>query len=76
MFVLRDVFCVYPDFDKALNDLTNKHIDIFKPEELRGGGLLKYCYLRCINFKNHPDLKMTQQRKNYSNMVNISLIYI
>eukprot|EP00494_Astrolonche_serrata_P032562 UN32831 len=63
------VHCVYPDFDRALSDLTNKYIDLFKPEELRGGGLLKYCYLRCIKFKNHPDLKMGEVINHYSNMV-------
>ena len=36
---------LYDDFGKALHHLNNRLIATNNPEEIRGGGLLKYCYL-------------------------------
>ncbi len=36
---------LYDDFNKALHHLNNRLIATNNPEEIRGGGLLKYCYL-------------------------------
>lgn len=36
---------VYGDFNEALYHLNKKLISTRKPEEIRGGGLLKYCWL-------------------------------
>eukprot|EP00494_Astrolonche_serrata_P002062 UN02068 len=44
------VECLYNDFKLALYHLTNFKCTIFYPEGIRGGGLLKYCYLRSIGF--------------------------
>ena len=40
----------YLDLQDALNHLNNKIIETHKPEEIRGGGLLKYCYLLIHGF--------------------------
>ncbi|KAI6179791.1 Protein FAM46C [Aphelenchoides besseyi] len=36
---------MYGDFGKALRHLNRRYIDTRSPEEIRGGGLLKYCHL-------------------------------
>ena len=41
---------VYGDFDEAKYHLTNRLIATKNPEEIRGGGLLKYCSLLAKNF--------------------------
>lgn len=41
---------VYGDFHEALYHLTNKLISTRCPEEIRGGGLLKYCNLLVRNY--------------------------
>jgi len=46
------VICLYHSFDDALNHLQQFKIEIYNPESLRGGGLLKYCYLRSIGFSD------------------------
>ena len=42
---------VYGDFKEARYHLSNKLIATVNPEEIRGGGLLKYCYLLCCGFQ-------------------------
>lgn len=42
---------VYGDFQEALYHLQNKLISTRQPEEIRGGGLLKYCFLRVRNYR-------------------------
>ncbi|XP_006006950.1 terminal nucleotidyltransferase 5C [Latimeria chalumnae] len=42
---------VYGDFEKAYSHLRNKQIATKSPEEIRGGGLLKYCNLLVREFK-------------------------
>lgn len=42
---------VYGDFDAALSHLKNKLIATKRPEEIRGGGLLKYCNLLVREFQ-------------------------
>lgn len=49
------VVCMYPDFDEALSHLQKRHVKIYRPEELRGGGLLKYAYLRQNDFRDDPN---------------------
>ncbi len=41
---------VYHDFKEALNHLNNRLIHTEAPEEIRGGGLLKYCSLHVNGF--------------------------
>ncbi|EDV24544.1 uncharacterized protein TRIADDRAFT_14293, partial [Trichoplax adhaerens] len=41
---------VYGDFALALSHLKNRYIVTHKPEEIRGGGLLKYCNLLVHGF--------------------------
>ena len=41
---------VYGDFHEALYHLTSKLISTRRPEEIRGGGLLKYCNLLVRNY--------------------------
>lgn len=41
------------DFDKAIRHLNNRLIATHNPEEIRGGGLLKYCCLLVTGYK--PD---------------------
>lgn len=42
---------VYGDFQEALYHLQNKLISTRQPEEIRGGGLLKYCNLLVRNYQ-------------------------
>lgn len=42
---------VYGNFEAALRHLKFQRICTFKPEEIRGGGLLRYCNLRARGFK-------------------------
>lgn len=42
---------VYGDFQEALYHLQKKLISTRNPEEIRGGGLLKYCNLLVKNYK-------------------------
>lgn len=42
---------VYGDFHEALYHLQNKLISTRQPEEIRGGGLLKYCNLMVRNYQ-------------------------
>lgn len=42
---------VFGDFKEARYHLSNKLIATVNPEEIRGGGLLKYCYLLCCGFQ-------------------------
>jgi len=42
---------VYGDFEEARYHLKNKLIATKNPEEIRGGGLLKYCSLLCRDFR-------------------------
>jgi len=42
---------VYGDFNEARYHLSNKLIATVNPEEIRGGGLLKYCLLLCCGFQ-------------------------
>jgi len=42
---------VYGDFQEALYHLQNKLISTRQPEDIRGGGLLKYCNLLVRNYK-------------------------
>ncbi|XP_062866635.1 terminal nucleotidyltransferase 5Bb [Trichomycterus rosablanca] len=48
---------MYGDFEEALEHLRSKTIATRSPEEIRGGGLLKYCHLLVRRFrpvsKNH-----------------------
>ena len=42
---------VYHDFDEAMDHLNNRLIHTEAPEEVRGGGLLKYCSLHVNGFQ-------------------------
>ena len=54
---------VYGDFREALYHLQKKLIATRNPEEIRGGGLLKYCNLLVHNYvPNKPDQIKTLER--------------
>lgn len=54
---------VYGDYQEALYHLQKKLICTRHPEEIRGGGLLKYCNLLVKNYKPaRPDYIKTLQR--------------
>jgi len=46
---------VYGDFEEARYHLSKKLIATKNPEEIRGGGLLKYCNLLCCGFQPASD---------------------
>ncbi|XP_005991080.1 terminal nucleotidyltransferase 5A isoform X2 [Latimeria chalumnae] len=54
---------MYGDFEEALDHLRNKVIATRNPEEIRGGGLLKYCNLLVRGFKpaSETDMKALQR---------------
>ncbi|KAK2881882.1 terminal nucleotidyltransferase 5D-like isoform X2 [Channa argus] len=43
--------CMYGDFEQAMDHLRNRLIATHNPEEIRGGGLLKYSDLLVRNFR-------------------------
>ncbi|XP_036596233.1 terminal nucleotidyltransferase 5D [Trichosurus vulpecula] len=49
---------VYGDFEKAINHLRHKLISTRNPEEIRGGGLLKYSNLLVREFKPASDTEI------------------
>ncbi|KAF7652438.1 hypothetical protein LDENG_00096750 [Lucifuga dentata] len=55
--------CMYGDFSLALSHLKNKLITTKRPEEIRGGGLLKYCNLLVRDFQpaNEEEMKSLEQ---------------
>lgn len=54
---------VYGDFQEALYHLHKKLISTRHPEEIRGGGLLKYCNLLVKNYRAaNPDYIKTLER--------------
>ncbi len=55
---------VYGDFHEALYHLQNKLIATRQPEEIRGGGLLKYCNLLVRNYIP-VDVKKIKQLERY-----------
>ncbi|KAJ3597416.1 hypothetical protein NHX12_000943 [Muraenolepis orangiensis] len=54
---------VYGDFEEALTHLRQRTIATRNPEEIRGGGLLKYCHLLARGFRAacEADMKLTQR---------------
>uniref|UniRef100_A0AAF5I2M2 polynucleotide adenylyltransferase n=1 Tax=Strongyloides stercoralis TaxID=6248 RepID=A0AAF5I2M2_STRER len=52
---------MYGDIDLALYHLNNGLIETRSPEEIRGGGLLKYCYLLCRGNKATEDCKKLEK---------------
>ncbi|XP_012887735.1 PREDICTED: protein FAM46A [Dipodomys ordii] len=53
---------VYGDFQEAFDHLCNKIIATRNPEEIRGGGLLKYCNLLVRGFRPASEEIKTLQR--------------
>ncbi|XP_004922924.1 terminal nucleotidyltransferase 5C isoform X1 [Bombyx mori] len=54
---------VYGDFNEALHHLSEKLIATRQPEEIRGGGLLKYCALLAKGYRAaRPDKIKTLER--------------
>ncbi len=54
---------MYGDFEEALRHLHAKIIATHSPEEIRGGGLLKYCHLLVRGFRPASEVQMkTLQR--------------
>ncbi|XP_036443224.1 terminal nucleotidyltransferase 5ba [Colossoma macropomum] len=49
---------VYGDFEEALSHLREKIIATRSPEEIRGGGLLKYCHLLVRGFQPRSETEM------------------
>lgn len=49
---------MYGDFEEAMNHLRNRIIATRSPEEIRGGGLLKYCNLLVRGFKPKSEVDM------------------
>jgi hypothetical protein len=51
---------VYGSFDVALDHLNRKQIATRNPEEIRGGGLLKYCNLLVRGYRPTPDTDVSR----------------
>ncbi|XP_004592416.2 terminal nucleotidyltransferase 5B [Ochotona princeps] len=54
---------LYGDFNEALEHLRHRVIATHNPEEIRGGGLLKYCHLLVRGFRPRllPDVRALQR---------------
>lgn len=54
---------MYGDFEEALYHLHKKLIATKNPEEIRGGGLLKYCNLLCRGYRpaSHDEVKTMER---------------
>jgi hypothetical protein len=56
---------MYGNFNEALSHLNSKLIATTSPEEIRGGGLLKYCNLLIRDYKSLYDQNKMQQLEKY-----------
>ena len=54
---------VYGDFNEAWTHLNSKLIATRNPEEIRGGGLLKYCNLLTRGFRPAPTMDIAQSER-------------
>ncbi|KAF3833613.1 hypothetical protein F7725_024817 [Dissostichus mawsoni] len=54
---------MYGDFDEALGHLYSRTIATRSPEEIRGGGLLKYCHLLTRGFRPDSETQMKQMQR-------------
>ena len=50
-FPMAQVFSAYGDVEAAAYHLNHRQICTANPEEIRGGGLLKYCYLQACGYQ-------------------------
>jgi len=51
----------YISFDDAVHHLNKHLIHVYKPEEIRGGGFLKYCHLIMLGYKHENEKKNKEQ---------------
>ncbi|CAF0744295.1 unnamed protein product [Didymodactylos carnosus] len=61
--LIIDVYSVYNDINAAINHLNNKLISTYEPEQMRGGGLLKYCNLLARGFVPADRLTLSKMEK-------------
>ncbi|KAG7270897.1 hypothetical protein CRUP_000256, partial [Coryphaenoides rupestris] len=54
---------VYGDFEEAMSHLCHRTIATRSPEEIRGGGLLKYCHLLARGFRAASETDMKQMQR-------------
>nr|XP_020470573.1 protein FAM46A-like isoform X2 [Monopterus albus] len=54
---------MYGDFEEALSHLRSKIIATCSPEEIRGGGLLKYCHLLVRGFRPSSESQMKNMQR-------------
>uniref|UniRef100_A0A8C2Z2E5 polynucleotide adenylyltransferase n=1 Tax=Cyclopterus lumpus TaxID=8103 RepID=A0A8C2Z2E5_CYCLU len=54
---------MYGDFEEALGHLRTRTIATRNPEEIRGGGLLKYCHLLVRGFHPSSETQMKQMQR-------------
>ncbi|XP_046875607.1 terminal nucleotidyltransferase 5Bb [Hypomesus transpacificus] len=54
---------MFGDFEEALSHLHTKTIATRSPEEIRGGGLLKYCHLLVRGFRPASETQMKQLQR-------------
>ncbi|KAM6974976.1 terminal nucleotidyltransferase 5A-like [Tautogolabrus adspersus] len=54
---------MYGDFEEALGHLRSRTIATRSPEEIRGGGLLKYCHLRVRGFRPSCEVLIKQMQR-------------
>ncbi|KAK0133787.1 Terminal nucleotidyltransferase 5A [Merluccius polli] len=54
---------VYGDFEEAMTHLRRRTIATRSPEEIRGGGLLKYCHLLALGFRAEREAAMKQLQR-------------
>ncbi|CAL8248218.1 unnamed protein product [Lota lota] len=54
---------VYGDFEEAVTHLRRRTIATRSPEEIRGGGLLKYCHLLARGFRADSEADMKQMQR-------------
>lgn len=57
------VLSSYGNFSEALHHLHHRLIDVKAPEELRGGGLLKYCDLMTRGFRPTNQIQMNDLQR-------------
>ncbi|KAM6958687.1 terminal nucleotidyltransferase 5Bb [Aplochiton taeniatus] len=54
---------MFGDFEEALGHLRTRTIATRSPEEIRGGGLLKYCHLLARGFRPASEAQMKQMQR-------------
>jgi len=56
----------YHSWEEAIHNLNEELVDVYKPEEVRGGGFLKYCHLKFLGWELRFPKELSRSGKDIS----------